>query len=155
MLTMNDITLTYTGETNPDAMILAFVIESEVVHIMHTYRSFYDLITSGYSVVEDENAAAENSFRVVFKNGEEIVETVECTELLSALLRSEPRVLVMLSEPKPPIEEVGIVRYVSVGWFVNENDEYIPPVGWVHPKDRPQLTEEQKEKIRAMGHKID
>lgn len=138
----------------PDGMVLAFAIDSEVVHIMFTHREFYELITSGYAAIEDETVP-ENTYRVIFKNGEEVVETLECDELLSAILRSEPKVIVLVAEPRPPIEELGISRYVNVGWTVDEDNNFIPPADWVHPNNRPAVTEEQKEKARELGYKVD
>lgn len=153
MLTMDDITLTLGPTPNMEAIALAFVLDNEVVHTMLTYKNFYTLISSGYSVSEDPESP-QGVFRLIFKENETVIETLECNELLSALLRSEPKIVVLVAEPKPPIEELGIKRYVTEGWTLGENNEFIPPAGWVHPEERPQPTEEQKAKLREMGVQI-
>jgi len=154
MKTMEDISLAKNPEGREDGILLAFAIDDVVVHIMGTFVWFYDLVTSGYEVVEVPSE--EGKFIIAFMNGEEVVETLECSELLSALLRSEPRVVVLVREPKPPIESIGIRRYVAPGWRVDENEELIPPSDWVDPRTLATIepTEEQKEALRQMGHRI-
>ena len=154
MKTMDDISLATNPEGREDGILLAFAIDDVVVHIMGTFVWFYDLVNSGYEVVEAPSD--EGKFVIAFLNGEEVVETLECSELLSALLRSEPKVTVIVREPKPPIEEIGIRRYVAPGWRVDENDEFIPPSDWVDPRTLPpvELTKEQKEYLRSIGRNV-
>lgn len=154
MKNMDDISLATNPEGREDGILLAFAIDDVVVHIMGTFVWFYDLVTSGYEVVEVPSD--EGKYIIAFMNGETIVETLECSELLSALLRSEPRVVVIVKEPKPPIETIGIKRFVSPGWGVDENGEFIPPSDWVDPRTLPpvELTEEQKEHLRSLGRNV-
>lgn len=155
MLTMNDITLNVTDGPNPEGMLIAFAIDNEIVHIMSTYKSFYNLITSGCEIVENPEAQ-EGKIELLFKSEEETIETLECSELLSALLRSFPLILIIIEEPRPSsIEELGLARYVDIGWGVDDANNFIPPLGWVHPASRPTLTEEQKVKLREMGHNVE
>jgi len=74
--------------------------------------------------------------------------------MISALLRSNPKIITLVSEPRPPIEELGILRYVQVGWPVDENGQISPPPGWTQPVTVDNLTEEQKNKLREQGWKI-
>lgn len=154
MKTMEDISLATNPEGREDGILLAFAIDDVIVHIMGTFVWFYDLVTSGYEVVE--SPSEEGKFTIAFMDGETVVETLECSELLSALLRSEPRVAVIVREPKPPIETVGIRRYVAPGWLINENDDFVPPSNWVDPRTQPpaELTEEQKEALRSIGRNV-
>jgi hypothetical protein len=151
---MNDISLATNPDGREDGILLAFAIDDVIVHIMGTFVWFYDLITSGHEVVEVPSE--EGTFVVSFMDSEEVVETLDCSELLSALLRSEPRVIVLVREPKPPIESIGIRRYVAPGWRVDENEELIPPSDWVDPRTLSTLepTEEQKEALKQLGHQI-
>lgn len=151
---MDDISLATNPEGREDGILLAFAIDDVVVHIMGTFVWFYDLMTFGYEVVEVPSD--EGKYIVAFMNGEEVIETLECSELLSALLRSEPRVFVLVKEPKPPIETIGIKRYVSPGWRVDENGEFIPPSDWVDPRTLPpvELTEKQKEHLKNLGRNV-
>ena len=151
---MNDISLATNPDGREDGILLAFAIDDVIVHIMGTFVWFYDLVTSGHEVVEVPSE--EGKYVIAFMDGEVVVETIECSELLSALLRSEPRVVVLVREPKPPIETIGIRRYVAPGWRVDENEELIPPSDWVDPRTLAALepTEEQKEALRQLGHRI-
>lgn len=154
MKTMNDISLASNPDKVADGILLAFSLDDVIVHIMGTFVWFYDLVTAGYEVVEVPSE--EGKFVIAFLNNGEVVETLECSELLSALLRSEPRVTVLVREPRPSIEEIGIKRFVTKGWMVGENDELIPPVDWVDPRTQPvpEPTEEQKEALRQLGRTI-
>lgn len=154
MKTMDDISLATNPDGREDGILLAFAIDDVIVHIMGTFVWFYDLVAAGYEVVEVPSE--EGKFVVAFMNGEEVVETLDCSELLSALLRSEPRVVVLVREPKPPIDTIGIRRYVAPGWRVDENEDLIPPTDWVDPRTLATLepTEEQKEALRQLGHTI-
>lgn len=155
MITMADVDFASNPDNSIDGMLIAFSIDNTVVHIMGTYTWFYDLVTAGHSVIESE--AAEGTFVVSFVDeNDNVVEVFECSELMSALLRSAPKVHVVLTEPKPPIEELGIKRYLEVGWGVTEDGEFTPPEGWEDPRNNPApvLTEEQKEELRSRGYNI-
>lgn len=154
MKTMEDLSLATNPDNREDGILLAFAIDDVVVHIMGTFVWFYDLVTTGYEVVEVPSE--DGKYIVAFMDGDTIVETLECSELLSALLRSEPRVVVIVREPKPPMDSIGIKRYVTPGWRIDENEEFIPPIGWVDPRTvQPQpLTEEQKETIKELGYNL-
>lgn len=154
MKNMDDISLATNPEGREDGILLAFAIDDVVVHIMGTFVWFYDLVTSGYEVVEVPSN--EGKFVIAFLDGETVMETLECSELMSALLRSEPRVVVIVREPKPPIETIGIKRFVAPGWTINENDEFIPSENWVDPRTLPavEFTEEQKEELKKRGYNV-
>jgi len=154
MINITDITLAANpnGE-KPDGVFVAFAIDSEVVHVMGTYQWFLNFLNGDYEIEEDLEAPA-GTFRVLFKQGGEIKETLECSEMMSAILRSNPKIITIVSEPKPPIEELGILRYVQAGWLVDENDQLVPPAGWNNPITTYDLTEEQKDRVRELGWKI-
>lgn len=144
MLTMADITASPNSDASDGiGIVLAFGIDDVVVHIMGTYVWFYELLMAGHEVVEVPTE--DDTYQVAFMQGEEIVETLECSELLSALLRSEPQIVEVVREPKPSLEELGLKRFVDVGWVISSENEIIPPVDWVDPRtNRPQLTPEQQ-----------
>jgi hypothetical protein len=151
---MNDISLATNPDNKEDGILIAFAIDDIIVHIMGTFVWFYDLITAGYEVVEAPSD--EGKFVIAFLNNETVVETLECSELISALLRSEPKVIVVVREPKPPIETIGIKRYVEPGWTVDNDNNFIPPENWVDPRTvvHTHLTDEQKELLKSKGHNV-
>lgn len=154
MITEAEITLVSNPEgQEAEGVFVAFAIDSEVVHLMGTYTWFLNFFDGSYVIEEDLEAPA-NTHRVLFKQDGEVKETLECSEMISALLRSNPKIITLVSEPKPPIEEIGLLRYVQVGWPVDENGQISPPPGWTQPVTVYNLTEEQKNKLREQGWKI-
>lgn len=144
MITMQDISLAHNAENKEDGIVLAFAMHGSVVHILGTYLWFYDLITSGCEVIEPEELP-DGVFQVQFVKDGSVVETLECSELLSALLRSEPQIVEVVREPKPPIEELGMKRYVTIGWSVDADGNFTPPEGWINANSLARvLTPEQE-----------
>lgn len=151
MLNLNDlIFVPKPNLENEGGILLAFGIDGEIVHMMSTFVSFYDLISAGYNVIDAEDP---DKFILHFKNGETIVESLDCSELMHALLRSEPDIIEVVRQPNPPVESLGDLMHVNIGWLYDESHNITPPPGW-SPPVRTALTEEQKEKIREQGYQI-
>lgn len=151
MLNLNDLLfMPNPNLDNEGGILIAFGIDNEIVYVMSTYVSFYELITSGYSVVDSEDP---DKFILNFKDGETVIESLECSELMHALLRSDPVIIEIVRQPNPPRESLGDLAHVTVGWIYDDNHNITPPPGWSAPVVQV-LTEEQKQKIREMGHSI-
>lgn len=142
------------NDSDSDVIMIAFGIDGEIVYILNTYVWFYELITS-YSVEENINAP-EGKFWLDFKNEDGILETIECTEELSALLRSSPNIIEIVRSPLPPMESLGNLRWISVGWKYDADNSIFPPSFWTQPKQtKIELTEKQKEVLREKGIKFE
>ena len=151
MLNLNELIFSPNSSLeNEGGMLLAFGIDGKIVHLMSTFVSFYELISAGYNVIDAEDP---DKFILHFKNGETVVESLECSELMHALLRSEPDIIEVVRQPLPPIDQLGDLRYVENGWRYDENKNIMPPENWVRPIKQ-ELTEDQKQKLRELGHNI-
>ena len=141
MISLEDVTYTLASQVpNENGISVAFGIDGEIVHIMNTYVDFYDLMTSGVEVVDAE---VPDEYVLHFKKDGQIIETLSCSELLHALLQSDPVI----------IESLGDLRYVAVGWRYDVNNSVYPPEGWARPVVK-EYTEEQKAKLRELGHNV-
>ena len=107
-------------------------------------------MNSGYSIVDAE---LENDFVLNFVNQEEIVQSLKCSELLHALLRSNPDIIEIVRQPLPPKESLGDLQYIDIGWKYNNEKNIYPPEGW-KPPVKVELTEEQKQRLRELGHNV-
>jgi hypothetical protein len=151
MISLEDVTYTLASQVpNENGISVAFGIDGEIVHIMNTYVNFYDLMTSGVEVVDAE---APDEYVLHFKKDGQIIETLSCSELLHALLQSDPVIIELLRQPLPPRESLGDLRYVAVGWRYDANNSVYPPEGWARPVVK-EYTEEQKAKLIELGHNV-
>jgi hypothetical protein len=154
MKNLNDII--YVKTENPDdtgTIMLALGIEGEVVYILTTYVWFYDLIKNN---IIEENINSTNAHVLIdIKKDDTILETVECTEELSAILRSSPDIIEIVRSPLPPAESLGVVRWISKGWHYDSEYNITPPTWWKQPIPVNQnLTEQQKEAARKLGYNV-
>jgi hypothetical protein len=154
MKTIDDILYIRSQNSNDtDTIMLVLGIDGEIVYILTTHIWFYNLITS-YAIEENLNAP-EGKFWIDIKDNDVILETIELTEQLSALLRSNPDIIEIARSPLPPIESIGILRWVNVGWTYDSDYNIFPPSWWQQPKpNNVELTEEQKAVLRAKGYDV-
>lgn len=157
MKTINDI---FSKREDENTILVAFGIDGEIIDIMPTYVWFFELIKN--NIIEENLSAAENEFLINIKNENGILETISCTEKLSAILRSNPDIIELARKPLPKESVVGIKRFVDIGWKYDNNHNFIPPKNWVDPKEKTiefnenqfnKLTDEQKAEVIKRGWK--
>jgi hypothetical protein len=105
---------------------VALGIQGEVVHTFVTYEWFFDLLKRGLDVRSTND---DYSF-VEFFDGDTWVESLECSEMLGAILLSSPDVIEITRGSNNPNNKN---RYVHLGWTYDENLEFITPEGFEPP----------------------
>lgn len=159
MKTINDIL--YVKAENPDdtgTLMLALGINGDVVYLLSTYVDLYELLISSTNIEENLNAP-QGEFWIDIKKDGELLDTWSVTEELSALFRSSPDIIELGRAPLPPVESLGDLRFIDVGWKYDANFNITPPAGWTRPLisdpvSIDDLTEEQKVILREKGHNI-
>jgi hypothetical protein len=117
---------------------VALGIQGEVVFTFVTYEWFFDFLKRGLDV---RSTNEEYSF-IEFFDGETLVESLSCSEMLGAILLSSPDVIEITRGSNNPNNKN---RYVHMGWTYDENLEFITPEGFEAPdmdhiaKTRPEL----------------
>ena len=124
MITQDDIMWLKNKTGTPVAVALG--IQGEVVFTFVTYEWFFDLLKRGLEV----RSTNENYFFVEFFDGETLVESLECSEMLGAILLSSPDVIEITRGSNNPNNKN---RYVHMGWTYDENLEFITPEGFEPP----------------------
>jgi len=105
---------------------VALGIQGEVVHTFVTYEWFFDLLKRGLEVRPNND----NYTSVQFFDGEDLIESLECSEMLGAILLSSPDVIEITRGGNDPNNKN---RYVHMGWTYDENLEFITPEGFDPP----------------------
>lgn len=105
---------------------VALGIQGEVVHTFVTYEWFFDLLKRGLEVRPNND----NYTSIQFFDGETLVESLECSEMLGAILLSSPDVIEITRGGNDPNNKN---RYVHMGWTYDENLEFITPEGFDPP----------------------
>lgn len=131
MITMESIASSQEDLGSNTVIGVALAIDGRVVYTFNTFIWFYDLLTTADTIVEADLPAGKRGVSFIKDNS--VVETLECTEMFSALLRSDPQIVEIVREPLPPEESLGLKRYVDIGWNVSESGEFIPPSNWTPP----------------------
>jgi hypothetical protein len=105
---------------------VALGIQGEVVFTFVTYEWFFDFLKRGLDV---RSTNEEYSF-IEFFDGETLVESLSCSEMLGAILLSSPDVIEITRGSNNPNNKN---RYVHMGWTYDENLEFITPEGFEVP----------------------
>ena len=124
MITENEIMWLKNKTGTPVAVALG--IQGEVVYTFVTYEWFFDLLKRNLDI----RSVGENYSFIEFFNGEELVESLECSEILGAILLSSPDVIEITRGSNNPNNKN---RYVHLGWTYDENLEFITPEGFDPP----------------------
>ena len=138
---------------------VALGLDDEVKHVFGTYVSFFELLTAGHTLVDSSDRYNDGKFYVDFVNDGAVVETLECPELVWALLLSEPVVLELVRDArvKPSYLNNGIAFYVREGWsyvLVDDKYEFLSPEGWTLPVESTETPEEAYAKQAAQLEKL-
>jgi hypothetical protein len=105
---------------------VALGIQGEVVYTFVTYEWFFDLLKRGLEV----RSVGDNYSFVEFFDDKDLVESLECSEMLGAILLSSPDVIEITRGSNNPNNKN---RYVHLGWTYDENLEFITPEGFNPP----------------------
>jgi hypothetical protein len=124
MITQDEIMWLKNKTGTPVAVALG--IQGEVVFTFVTYEWFFDLLKRGLEV----RSTNENYSFVEFFDGETLVESLECSEMLGAILLSSPDVIEIVRGSNNPNNKN---RHVHMGWTYDENLEFITPEGFEPP----------------------
>ena len=121
MITQNDVMWVKNKTGTPVAVALG--IQGEVVFTFVTYEWFFDLLKRDLQII----AKYENYSFIEFFDGETLVESLDCSEMLGAILLSSPDVIEITRGSNTPNNKN---RYVHMGWTYDENLEFITPEGF-------------------------
>jgi hypothetical protein len=150
MLTKEDIIYS-NQETDRIIMAVAFGIDGEVLTTIPTFVDVYELLTENTIVCSTENCDTVN----IVKNNE-VIETIYLNDsFLGSILSSSPDIMELVRRnPDNSIPEMTpeIRTKMSVvpGWTYDESG-FIPPSGWVLPKERtPEEIEAMRKKMQEL-----
>jgi hypothetical protein len=124
MITQDEIMWLKNKTETPVAVALG--IQGEVVYTFVTYEWFFNLLKRNLEVRCIDN----NYTFVEFFDGEILVESLSCSEMLGAILLSSPDVIEITRGSNNPNNKN---RYVHMGWTYDENLEFITPEGFDPP----------------------
>lgn len=128
MIKQDEVIIARRVDSTENDKYCAFVIDNEVVRVCGIRENFYNLIKANYLVTENINVINCIDF---INSDNDVVETLECDEELSAILRSSPSIYIIFEGLGPDsIEELGWKRYISAGWVVSESGEFDVYPGW-------------------------
>jgi hypothetical protein len=150
MLTKEDIIYS-NQETDRIIMAVAFGIDGEVLATIPTFVDVYELLTESTIVCSTENCDTIN----IVKNNE-VIETIYLNDsFLGSILSSSPDIMELVRRnPDNSIPEMTpeIRTKMSVvpGWTYDESG-FIPPSGWVLPKEyTPEEIEAMRKKMQEL-----
>jgi hypothetical protein len=150
MLTKEDITYSL-QETDRVIMAVALGIDGEVLITLPTFVDVYEMLTENTIVCSTENC---DTIDIV--KDDEVIETIYLNDpFLGSVLASSPDIIELVRRnPDNSIPEmtpeVRTKMAVVPGWTYDEST-FIPPAGWVLPRERtPEEIEEMRKKLQEL-----
>ena len=141
MLSINEVVFQSHGATTEDLSKYATVllgIDGAIQHLWGTYDHVSDLIQAGHSKRDATEDYNDDTFYIEYSANGEVVETIQVTEIIWALLMSDCDIIEIVRDATVRVtaEEVGPIFYVESGWpYTKVGDAYevTPPPGWSPP----------------------
>lgn len=166
MIKYSDLQFTWSKQNDANAednlntfIAVAIGIDGTVQEVFGTYIHFFDLLKSGYNLVDSSENYNDEKFYVDFVDNGLMVETLEAPERIWALLLSEPDIFEIVRDAttRPSYLRDGIKYYINKDWtyvYVDGNYQVEPPDSWSLPSDAEETEEERHQKKIIKANEI-